>query len=208
MKSLKAGSWAGLLLAATLFESGVGPAHAEDRGTVVRWQRLVGIVEPGDIVGRVRPSTGDCNIGIECVEGAISRWSVTSGFAEVNVDSGRVRFLVTGLVMATDVWFTSIGTPGIATAVKGTLICNDTEPGAPEIVDTRAVSLSRRGNATFHDFVDLPASCAAEPEDIVFVVRIADARNPDFVQVDFASLLIDRWNAFGAVRVVSRPKYD
>jgi hypothetical protein len=39
--------------------------------------------------------------------------------------------------------------------------------------------------------VALPESCTSEPEDIVFLIRIAEADEP---------LLIDLWNAFGAVR--------
>jgi hypothetical protein len=78
--------------------------------------------------------------------------------------------------------------------VKGTLVCNDTEPGVPELVDTDPVLLSARGNADFRGHVDLPASCKAEPNDTVFLIRVADVSDPD------RGFLIDLWNAFGAVR--------
>ena len=91
----------------------------------------------------------------------------------MNLDQGRLSFAVRGLVLAGDPSFTNLGTPGLITMVKGTLVCNDTEPGSPELVDTDAVALSVRGNATFHGDVQLPPSCTDEPEDIVFLIRIA-----------------------------------
>ena len=91
----------------------------------------------------------------------------------------------------------NIGTPTVVTKVKGTLVCNDTEPGFAELVDTEAVRLSTTGNARFSGRVDLPPSCTDEPEDMVFVIRIADVS--EFEE------LIDMWNAFGAVRVIRHP---
>ena len=90
-----------------------------------------------------------------------------------------------------------IGTPRFITKVKGTLVCNDKEPGSAELVDTEAVRIRTSGFATFSGHVDLPASCIDEPEDIVFVVRIADI--PEFEE------LIGMWNAFGADHVILRP---
>ena len=81
--------------------------------------------------------------------------------------------------------------------MKGTLLCNDTEPGFGELVDTEAVRLSKTGYATFSGRVDLPASCTDEPEDMVFLIRIADVS-------DFEGL-IDHWLAFGAVREIIHP---
>ena len=81
--------------------------------------------------------------------------------------------------------------------VKGTLVCNDTEPGFGELVDTEAVRLSEAGDATFTGRVDLPASCTEEPEDMVFLIRIADVS--EFEE------LIGLWNAFGAGRVIDHP---
>ena len=81
--------------------------------------------------------------------------------------------------------------------VKGTLVCNDTEPGFGELVDTEAVRLSKTGYATFSGRVDLPASCTDEPEDMVFLIRIADVS--EFEE------LIGMWNAFGAGRVILHP---
>ena len=123
-------------------------------------------------------------------------WTATGGRAEVNLDTGYLKFNVRGLVLADDFNFVNIGTPGPVTKVKGTLICNDTEPGFAELVDTEAVPLSRAGDASFSGHGYLPASCTAEPEDMVFVIRIAEVS--DFEEV------IDAWNAFGAARVIRR----
>ena len=166
-------------------------ASAADDKTEVNWQRIVGIIEPQGIVGL--PSGGECEIGVNCVQGTVAPWTVTAGRARVDLD-GDVQFTVLGLILAGDPSFTNLGTRGVVTKVKGTLVCNDTEPGVPELVDTEGVRLSLRGDATFHGHVDLPPSCTDEPDDIVFLIRIADVSDPTAV------FLIDLWNAFGAVR--------
>ncbi|MGH7800862.1 MAG: hypothetical protein ACREOW_09585 [Thermodesulfobacteriota bacterium] len=154
------------------------PAQAGDK---VKWERIVGIIEPGGTVGGV-------------VDGTPAPWTVTDGRAEVDLDNGRVKFKVRGLVIAADPSFANIGTTSVITMVKGTLVCNDTEPGDPELVDTDAVPLSAQGDADFNGSVDLPESCADEPEDTVVLIRIADV-------VDGFEFLIDLWNVFGAVRI-------
>jgi hypothetical protein len=159
-------------------------ASADRGGTRVIWQRIVGIVVPDSIVGGA-------------VVGAPAHWITTAGWAEVDLGNGKFTFTVNGLVVAEDFGCCNIGTPTIVTKVKGTLICNETEPGFAELVDTNAVPLRTTGYATFSGHVDLPASCIDEPEDIVFVIRIAD--------VSAFEELIDMWNAFGAVRVILRP---
>ena len=157
------------------------------------WKHIVGIADAGSLVGR--PESGeDCNVGVDCVAGAPAVWSATDGRAEVDLDHGSVEFTVKGLVVAADPSFANLGTPSIVTMVKGTLVCNDTNPGVPELVDTDAVPLTAEGNARFHGHVTLPASCTAEPQDIVFLIRIADVSDPD------RTFLVDLWNAFGAVR--------
>lgn len=112
----------------------------------------------------------------------------------MDLNNGRVKFKVRGLVVADDPSFANIGTTSVITMVRGTLVCNDTAPGDAELVDTDAVPLSAQGDAEFQGSVDLPASCTDEPEDIVFLIRIADVSDAEF--------LIDLWNAFGAVRIL------
>ena len=172
-------------------------ANADGGGTRVIWRRIAGIVGPDEIVGRRAPDPdGGCDVGVTCARGTPAPWVTTDGRAEVNLSNGRFTFTVRGLMLAHDFDGCSIGTPCGVTKVKGTLVCNDTEPGFGELVDTEAVRLSKTGYATFSGRVDLPASCTEEPDDIVFVIRIAD--HP-FEEV------IDLWNAFGAVRVIHHP---
>jgi hypothetical protein len=169
------------------------PARAEQRSHNLSWSRIVGIADAGSIVGR-RKSGDDCNIGVDCVQGTPAPWSAAAGRAFVDLDRGRVYFSVRGLVVASDPSFANLGTTTVVTMIRGTLVCNDTEPGIPDLVDTEAVPLSAEGDADFYGRVDLPASCAAEPNDIVFLIRIADVSDPD------RGFPIDMWNAFGAVR--------
>lgn len=151
-------------------------AHAGDK---LKWERIVGITQPRAIVGGV-------------FEGTPATWTVRTGRAEVDLDNGTAKFIVRGLVLADDPSFGNIGTTSVITMVRGTLICNETD--APELVDTDAVPLNAQGDTQFQGSVDLPASCTDEPEDTVFLIRIADV-------VDGFEFLIDLWNAFGAVRV-------
>ena len=170
-------------------------ASTDEGGTRVIWRRIVGIVVPDNIVG-VEPPSGGCDK--TCAVGAPAPWITTAGRAEVNLDTGKLTFTVHGLVVAFDYGCCNIGTPTtIVTKVKGTLVCNETEPGFAELVDTDAVRLRTTGDATFSGHVDLPASCIDEPEDMVFVIRIAD--------VSAFEELIGMWNAFGAVRVIRHP---
>jgi hypothetical protein len=162
-------------------------------GNKLTWKGIAGITVPGGIVGRHADGT-PCDVGTDCVQGTPAPWTATEGSAEVNLATGRVEFSVRGLVVAGDPSFSNIGTTSVITMVKGTLVCNDTQPGNAELVDTDAVPLSSVGNAKFRGHVDLPASCAAEPGDVVFLIRIADVSDPDHAE------LVDLWNAFGAVR--------
>lgn len=170
------------------------PGLADQHGHKLIWKRIVGIAAPNSLVGRPIGG-GDCNVGVDCVVGTPGPWITTEGRAEVDLDRGTVAFSVKGLVVATDPSFANIGTTSLITFVKATLVCNDTQPGVPELVDADAVPLSSRGNASFRGHVDLPASCLAEPDDIDFLIRIADVGDPD------RAFLIDMYNAFGALRV-------
>jgi hypothetical protein len=171
------------------------PVRPQDGADKVQWRRIVGLIEPGALVGRPA-SGGTCEVGVDCVEGARAPWTVSNGSAEVDLDRGEVKFAVNGLVVASDPSFANLGTTTVVTRVKGTLVCNDTEPGLPELVDTDSVRLSPQGSASFQGRVDLPSSCVDEPEDIVFLIRIARASG--------SVPLVDLWNAFGAVRVIIR----
>ena len=167
--------------------------QAADQGTQVTWSRIVGIVVPDSLVGRPAGG-GECNVGVDCIAGTPAPWTATWGTARVNLDEGVLSFTVKGLVLAGDPSFANLGTRAAIKKIKGTLVCNDTEPGIPEFVDSDAVVLGVRGNATFSGPVSLPPSCTSEPDDIVFLIRVAKSE---------PSFLVDRWNAFGAVRAVT-----
>jgi hypothetical protein len=172
-------------------------ASTDGGGTRVIWRRIVGIVVPDNIVGSP-PESGDCDKN--CAVGAPIPWTATGGRAEVDLRNGKLTFTVNGLVLAEAFGCCTMGTPTIVTKVKGTLVCNDTAPGLAELVDTESVRIRNSGFATFSGRLDLPPSCTDEPDDIAFVIRIADLSIDD----DFQEL-IGMWNAFGADRVIRRP---
>lgn len=114
-------------------------------------------------------------------------WAATRGKARVNLDTGRMKFDVEGLVLRAApplAVIPVIGVPSpLVTLVKGTVVCNST--GAAELVDTAAVPLSAQKEAEFHGTVALPLVC----ENVAFLIRVADS-----------NILFDRWIAHGAVR--------
>ena len=169
------------------------PGNAAAAGDKLIWKRIVGIAVANSFVGLPAPGA-DCDAGVDCVVGTPAVWTTTDGRAELHLDTGRIEFSVKGLVVARDPSRGNLGTTASVSMVRGTLVCNDTVPGSPELVDTDAVPLDELGNAKFRGQVDLPVSCTAEPDDIVFLIRVADVSDP---QLEF---LIDMYNAFGAVR--------
>src|SRR5215468_8288954 len=95
---------------------------------VVQWRQIVGIVEPGNLVG-----TGGGQI-----RGAGQPWSARGGNAHLNLQAERLSFEVMGLVLAGG---NDIGTPGSVANVRGTLVC-DTDgsaTGNSVLVDTPPV---------------------------------------------------------------------
>jgi hypothetical protein len=185
-------SWPEVCAAALALMLGLAATavHADPGGAIVTWKRIVGTFGGSQPVG-----VPGCFEFDECLESTPVPWVVTRGSGAVNLANGAMHFAVDGLVVAADPSFASIGTPSVITMVKGTLLCNDTGPGLPEFTDTEAVSLSASGSATFSGHIDVLESCLTEPDDIVFLIRIADVSDPAF------GFLIDLWNAFGAVRL-------
>jgi hypothetical protein len=169
-------------------------ADASDDGLVVEWQQIVGLMAPGELVGR-RPGK-ECNAGgVECLVGTPAPWITRQGRARVDLDDGELTFFVRGLVIGGDPSFANIGTTSVVTQVKGTLVCNDTGPGRIRWVDTDAVPLSPGGNADFRGHVSVPMACLTDPADTVFLVRIAEVGEP-------MPPITDLWNAFGAYRTI------
>ena len=169
----------------------IGLSTSTAQAGEVRWERIVGIVQTGDVVGSGLTQPGS---GPGSALGA-APWVTTEGEARVNLKTGKVKFEVEGLVLAVG---SAPGFPGLpigttagVTPVKGTLVCNVTGPGNSTLVDTPAIPLSAQGDAEFSGNVvgPIPLACVNEPADTAFLIRIA------------VGPFVGRWIAFGAVRV-------
>jgi hypothetical protein len=148
---------------------------------VVRWREVVGIIQPGNVVGS----------GTGAVTGGFLPWVTTEGVARINMDTGEIQFVVKGLVLAGG---NPIGTRADITAVKATLVCDTNGSaggGNSTLVQAAAVPLSVDGDAHFSGNIGpLPAACSSE-SDLAFLLRIAEVNG---VPVN------GPWIAFGAVR--------
>jgi hypothetical protein len=148
---------------------------------VVQWREIVGIIQPVNVVGS----------GTGAVVGGFLPWVTTGGVARANLETGRIEFVVKGLVLAGG---NPIGTRGDITAVRATLVCDTNGSaggGNSTLVQTAAVPLSLDGAAHFsRDIGSLPAACTNET-DLAFLIRIAEVNG---VAVN------GPWIAFGAVR--------
>jgi hypothetical protein len=185
LRSFRA-SMASLLILLGMTLSAVG-AQAQE----IKWQRIVGLQQTGDLVG----------VGSGQVTGA-APWITTDGMVSVNLARGNVEFNVQGLVLAVGsapavpLFGLGIGTAAGVTEVKGTLVCNvdGQTAGSTDsvVVDTAAVALNAVGDAHFQGpFVgSVPAVCSSAPGDTAFLIRIV-------APAGFENLYI----AFGAVRV-------
>ncbi len=163
--------------------------QAQAASTTLKWGNIVGTAVFGDQVG----------VGSGAVDGA-APWNATKGSASVDLASGKVKFSVTGLILAVgsasadSLFGLGIGTSGGVTEVEGTLVCNVdglTAGGSGNSVDvdTGSVAFSFQGNASFNgSFSSIPAVCTSAPADTAFLIRVVDP-------VGFAGLYI----AFGAV---------
>jgi len=142
------------------------------------WQTMVGVITAQNVSNPVSAN----------IDSGTFAWSARGGRAFVNLDNGFTSFSVDSLVINGTIFS---GTPGPITAVTGTLVCN---AGGPEeaALDTRAVTLSSRGDATFVGYIhNLPATCA----NPLFLIRIATPAGA-----------AGRWIATGADRVVGGPR--
>lgn len=145
---------------------------------LVRWERIEGI-SPN--------ATGQVFNGISPVT---FPWSTTRGGALLNLHNGKLNFHLEGLSMgASPTPFALIGTTGVVTEIKGTIMCHQ----SGEFVDSDAVELSDEGDAQFSGQLTSVPYC--EPGDLIFLIRIAAVR-PD------APPISDRWLGHGAARKI------
>jgi hypothetical protein len=169
---------------------------------VLQWQTILGIKESGDVVG-----VGTSGVNSGAISGG-APWETLGGFAKVNLNNGRVKFDVDGLILAVGSVFElggndfstppsgssglPIGTPAAITSVKGTLVCNVSgDQGGPSVwVDTPVTTLDAQGNAFFKgSFTStIPSACSTNSAlDDAFLIRIG------------SGLFAGAWIAFGAV---------
>ena len=198
-------TYSGALLSLTLLAFmmlNVNAVQADD----LRWKTILGIKESGDVVGVGTPGAGT---------GAITGgapWETLGGAAVVDLNNGKVKFKVKGLILAVGSVFElggqdfttppagfsglPIGTPAGITSVKGTLVCNVTGAQGPNSVwvDTPVTTLDAEGNAHFRGTFGsrIPSQCSTNPTlDDAFLIRIGSG--------PFEGAFI----AFGAVPVLS-----
>jgi hypothetical protein len=185
---------------ALLISSIAGPAAA----VTVNWQTIVGIEQPGNVVGSfATPPTCPTN-GAGCVNGGGQPWTTlpnitgssqsqsqsqsqgqgqnqnqsqshaTVNAATVNLATGHLQFQVHGLVLAGG---NSIGTvPSNITSIIGTLICIVTPSGPNVVINTSSVPLSSLGDAQFSGSVgSIPTPCNSS--NIAFLIRTSPTGN-------------------------------
>lgn len=155
MKILNALAVAGIFLASAI------PASAE----IVSWINIVGIDQPGNVVGSfANPPV--CPIqGQGCVKGADEPWSdqpeTISKKPQVTVDTvtGNLKFFISGLVLEGG---NEIGDrPEPFNTLIGTIICINPPPGANVIINTQTVGVNSEGDSQFSGSVGpLPPSCS------------------------------------------------
>jgi hypothetical protein len=179
--------WFGMTMSFLSFGWDVPLTRADDDSDKVndkvKWEQIVGILSPGANVGGFI--------------GAGGPWTAQRGRAVVDLSSGKTKFRVNGLVLAFQprplTGTPIIGTTGLVTQVKGTLVCDAFASLAPtpsSFVDTPAVPISAQGNAEFEGVVSIPDACLETPQRLAFLIRVANPGTP----------ISEVWIAHGAVR--------
>jgi hypothetical protein len=150
------------------------PALAQEMGFVF-WNDIVGVITAQGVDNPVSAN----------IDSGTFAWTTSGGHAKVDMANGTMSFGVKGLVINGTMFS---GTPGPITAVTGTLVCNPGDPTQEAALDSPAVPLDARGNASFSGPIQsVPAPCA----NPLFLVRIA-----------IPAGAAGRWIATGAVRTM------
>jgi hypothetical protein len=135
--------------------------QGNDNGSVVKWKSLVGVIQPGNVVGS---GSGE-------VPGGGQPWVLLDGNARVNLNTGHVQFVVHGLVLAGG---NSIGTNPI-TPMRGLLVCDtngSAGAGNSVLVSTELLPVGPQGDLQFEGDVELQDVCRTE-SDIAFLITSA-----------------------------------
>jgi hypothetical protein len=152
MKALgKAVIGGALILSAFSVTNGARGASAP---VIVSWDRIGGIVVPGNVVGGI---TGGSN-----------SWSTSTGHVTVDLTGSLMDFYVTGLVLASS---GSIGTSDGLTSVQGTLICDPTAK-KPTIIGSPAVPLSSTGDASYFGSISAKSTSCTVSKGLAFLITV------------------------------------
>ena len=178
-----------MVLAATtaLALINVQPAAAFE----VSWRTIVGIEQPGNIVGSFSSPPTCLMNGNGCINGASQPWSsIPLAEPQVTIDTvtGTLSFKVKGLVVAGG---NNVGdVPEALTFISVTLMCI-IPPAGPNIIIGRKLSINRLGDSTFSGKLDgaVPSSCV--PSNMHLLIQANGTTGP--------------WIANGASRTLSTP---
>src|SRR5262249_46481065 len=137
-------------------------SYTDSSNSVVRWRNIVGVITAPNVDNPVAVVSDAQNHVVSKISSGTLPWTTRSGSASVDLRTGYVEFTVRGLVLNGG---NRSGTAGPINQVKGTLVCN---PGSADtthaqaVIDTRAVTLSPLGYATFTGVLRsaVPAPCA------------------------------------------------
>lgn len=122
---------------------------------VVSWRSIEGVITSQNVDNPVAD-----------IHSGTFAWTVRSGHARVNLQTGAAAFGVQGLVINGSPFS---GTPGPIASVTGTLVCDAGEVNE-SVFDTPDVPLSATGEANFSGNIGpIPSPCG----NPLFLVRIA-----------------------------------
>lgn len=147
----------GLMFAASAGAADYDKAGNNGNSSLARWNDIVGVIT----------ASGVDNPVSDRIHSGTFAWTTSGGRARVDFATGQASFEVEGLVINGTMFS---GTPGPVTAVVGTLVCNPGDPDKEKTLDTPAVPLDSRGNASFASPIPPVPSPCANP---LFLVRIA-----------------------------------
>lgn len=130
-------------------------------GTIVRWDRVEGVVGADYMPVHVGPFA------------ATGRWRSTgSGQVVLNLGTGFLSVRVTGISVANHYTNAPLGSPSPSNPgnLLATVVCNSTERYGP-ITWADATVFAKAGSISWQGFLNLPAACVDNPEELVFLVR-------------------------------------
>jgi len=154
----------------SMFILGVCASASFAQGSVVRWNKIVGVVTAPGIDNPVGGTVDANNNATNQIHSGTSPWTTRGGSAHIDLSTGEGSFDVEGLVLNGGI---ASGTPGPIVSVVGTLVCN---PGASgtgtptqATLDTPPVTLSSTGNAELSfKLANVPSTCTTP----IFLIRI------------------------------------